>query len=143
MKISNIGAAKGTSRTRRKDKAAGTADSFTDHLRSAEGEAPSAGGVTSSAVGSADTLLAAQATPDSTEGRSRRPAARYGEDLLDRLERLRLDLLDGAVSKDDLTNLARAVRTQSRDSDDPKINEILDEIELRVEVEIAKLTRDR
>jgi hypothetical protein len=34
------------------------------------------------------------------------------------------------------------VRAGKKKSDDPKLNEIVDEIELRAEVEIAKLTRD-
>jgi len=37
--------------------------------------------------------------------------------------------------------LAQSMRQQRRQSDDPQLNQIIDEIELRAEVEIAKLTR--
>jgi hypothetical protein len=39
--------------------------------------------------------------------------------------------------------LAQRLRQKRQQSDDPKLNAIIDEIELRAEVEIAKLTRDR
>ena len=35
----------------------------------------------------------------------------------------------------------QAIRQRRQRSDDPQLNEIMDEIELRAEVEIAKLTR--
>ena len=66
----------------------------------------------------------------------------YGDDLLNRLDDLRLAILDGVLSKDKLTELAHNLRQKRQNSDDPKLNEIIDEIELRVEVEVAKLTRD-
>jgi hypothetical protein len=34
------------------------------------------------------------------------------------------------------------MRAHRRETEDPNLNEIIDEIELRAEVEIAKLTRD-
>ena len=66
----------------------------------------------------------------------------YGDDLLNRLDDLRLAILDGVLSKDKLTELAHNLRQKRQNSDDPKLNEIINEIELRAEVEIAKLTRD-
>ena len=66
----------------------------------------------------------------------------YGDDLLNRLDDLRLAILDGVLSKDKLTELAHNLRQKRQNSDDPKLNEIINEIELRVEVEVAKLTRD-
>ncbi|HIM25535.1 MAG TPA: hypothetical protein EYM29_08005 [Rhodospirillales bacterium] len=66
----------------------------------------------------------------------------YGDDLLNRLDDLRLAILDGVLSKDKLTELAHNLRQKRQNSDDPKLNEIINEIELRAEVEVAKLTRD-
>ncbi len=40
-----------------------------------------------------------------------------------------------------LVDIAQMMRTQRQTTDDPRLNEIIDEIELRAEVEIAKLTR--
>ena len=50
-------------------------------------------------------------------------------------------ILVGAVAKDKLVEIAQIMRARRQKVDDPKLQEILDEIELRAEVEIAKLTR--
>ncbi|MDA1090901.1 MAG: hypothetical protein O3A85_11400 [Proteobacteria bacterium] len=65
----------------------------------------------------------------------------YGNDLLSHLDGLRMAILDGVLSKDKLTELAHNLRQKRQNSDDPRLNEIIDEIELRAEVEVAKLTR--
>ena len=48
----------------------------------------------------------------------------------------------GTVSKDRLADLAQQMRQKMQEIDDPKLIEIINEIELRSEVEIAKLTRN-
>ena len=66
----------------------------------------------------------------------------YGEGVLDRLDQIRHGLLVGAISKNELAELARTLRAGRQRSDDARLNDIIDEVELRAEVEIAKLTRD-
>jgi len=63
------------------------------------------------------------------------------KELLDKLEDIRLGLLLGAIPKDNLSDLAHRMREKKQQVDDPGLLEIIDEIELRAEVEIAKLTR--
>lgn len=90
-------------------------------------------------------LLAAQevgAADDAISGRQRRGRLmRRGEDMLDRLEELRLGLLLGAIPKDRLMDLARTVRQRREQGPDRQLDALLDEIELRAEVELAKLAR--
>src|SRR5512132_3708606 len=69
--------------------------------------------------------------------RGRRPLR--SRSLLDRLAELRLDLLNGGVPAARLHALAHALRSSRRLSGDPRIDVVLEEIELRVEVEVAKL----
>jgi hypothetical protein len=68
-------------------------------------------------------------------GRSKRRA----EDILDRLEELRLGLLAGTIPRDRLESLEQIVREHRDQVADPRLGEILDEIELRARVELAKL----
>jgi Class II flagellar assembly regulator len=75
---------------------------------------------------------------DTDEG-DRGAAGRYGTDLLDRLTELRMDILEGRVSASRLAELAYVIRTDRPRYGDLRVDEILDAIELRVEVEIAKL----
>jgi hypothetical protein len=67
---------------------------------------------------------------------------RRGDDILERLDEIRRDILAGAVSRARLENLSQMLRTRRATIADPKLLEIIREIELRAEVEIAKLTRD-
>lgn len=89
-------------------------------------------------------ILAAQsvgvegAGPDYQERKRR---AQRGAELLDRLEELRRGLLLGSIPKDRLGDLARMVREKRERGADAVISRLLDEIELRAEVEIAKLSR--
>ena len=65
----------------------------------------------------------------------------YGDDLLERLDDLRIGILLGRFSKEKLAELAQRLRQKREQSDDPNLNDLLSEIELRAEVEIAKYTR--
>ena len=91
------------------------------------------------AVQSVDAILALQSADDALDG-ARRSVAR-GEDLLDRLEDLRRTLLLGTVSRDRLESLARLVESRRDRVADPQLAELLDEIDLRVQVELAKYLR--
>ena len=89
-----------------------------------------------------ESILSVQVMQDAGDQESRKQSKQYGLELLDRLDEIRDGLLVGAISKDKLMELAQSMRQQRRKSDDPQLNQIIDEIELRAEVEIAKLTRD-
>ncbi len=89
-----------------------------------------------------DALLALQEVPDSTDGRSK-GLARANE-MLDLLEEVRKGILLGAISESNLRNLADMARNQRQNTDssldsDERLRDILDDIELRAEVELAKL----
>ena len=61
--------------------------------------------------------------------------------LLDNLEEIRQEIIFGSVSKDKLIEISRLVKQKDVETNDEKLKEILAEIELRVEVELAKLVR--
>ncbi|MFQ5785916.1 MAG: flagellar assembly protein FliX [Alphaproteobacteria bacterium] len=88
-------------------------------------------------VGAVDGILAAQEVADATEGRSR--GIGRGHDILDRLDEIRLGLLTGSIPHDRLVRLHRQVREHRETVNDPRLAAILDEIELRASVELAKL----
>ncbi|HEY9078901.1 flagellar assembly protein FliX [Magnetovibrio sp.] len=146
MKIGNVDQSKGVDRSKRKKGVSGGGSSaFADQLRGASG-----GGETSSTEGAVtdsvtlsgvDALLAMQEVGDATDGRARKQAQSYGEDLLDRLTALQDALLRGAIPKENLMEMAKRIRTARVKVQDPKLNAILDAIELRAEVEIAKYAR--
>ncbi|NQW12134.1 MAG: flagellar assembly protein FliX [Alphaproteobacteria bacterium] len=127
----------GIARVRRADKsgkAGGTA--FADILGSTEATDQTAGPSTTSGV---DAVFAAQDVGD-REGHARQARDR-AEMMVARLEDIRNGLLMGSISESKLEQLATAARSQREAFDDPRLTEILDDIELRARVELAKLGR--
>lgn len=107
----------------------------------AAGAASGAAGVVRSAgvtgVASLDALIALQDVGGPLE-RRRRAVNRAGR-ILDVLDEVKVALLDGALPPAALDSLMRAVKEQREGTDDPKLEGVLDEIETRAAVELAKL----
>ena len=137
MKIDRVSNVSNTAARRRAR--AGKSDGFSEVLSSqSEPSVPASvsGGAT---VGPVDGLLALQEVSEDPGGRSR--GRRRGEELLDRLEELRLGLLGGGLPMAALERLTLMVAEKRGKVDDPRLTEILDEIEVRAAVELAKLGR--
>jgi hypothetical protein len=86
-----------------------------------------------------DALLALQDVGGPLE-RKRRAVGRAGR-MLDVLDEVKVALLDGELSGADLERLRRAIRDERAGTDDPALEAVLDEVELRAAVELAKLER--
>jgi hypothetical protein len=84
-------------------------------------------------------LLALQSQDDVAERRRR--AAKRSTTLLDQLDEIRIAILGGGVSRDQVSALAATLRDYRDQVDDPALSAILDDVELRAEVELAKLQR--
>lgn len=84
-----------------------------------------------------DALLSIQELPDALTGRRR--ALQRGSSLLDRLDDLRLGLLAGIVPRERLQQLAELAHSVRDGVDDARLAELLDQIDLKVAVELAKL----
>ena len=91
-------------------------------------------------VGDVASLLALQAiaAPDPRERRRR--TVRRGHDLLDVMEGVKLDLLGGGVPVDRLERLV-ALLGRHEPSGDERLDALIDDIELRARVELAKYGR--
>jgi hypothetical protein len=84
-----------------------------------------------------DYLLALQGVEDPLHGRKKK-VLMLARTLLDELEEVKGDLLAGQVSPDRLNNLMVMV-AQARERSEPGLDSLLDDIDLRVRVELAKL----
>lgn len=89
-----------------------------------------------SAVTDVSALMALQGVEDVTERRRR--AIRRGGGLLDRLEELKLALLMGEAGEVALDRLTRTLREERPVDADAELNNLLDQIDLRAAVELAK-----
>lgn len=111
---------------------------FANSLSQAAGGSSAAGGATPvGPVGALDAVVAVQSVDDATTGRRR--AARRGKDILDQLDRLRVALLTGQLEAEQIRRLAALVESRRDGVDDPALSAVLEEIDLRAQVELAKL----
>lgn len=92
-------------------------------------------------VSSIDALLALQSVGGPLE-RRRKAVGRAGR-ILDVLDEVKIALLDGAIAPDSLNRLLGAVQDQREATEDPRLESVLDEIETRAAVELAKLEQLR
>lgn len=84
-----------------------------------------------------EALLALQDFENPAERRSR--SVRRAGRLLDELDGIKIALLGGELSQAQLEGLGRAIREQRAATDDHALEGLLDEIETRAAVELAKL----
>lgn len=137
MKIDRFSGPKSTSTSRSDRTSKSGGGGFARAL--AGGPSQSAAPAGSSPVQALNALLAVQEVDDATQGRGR--ARRRAESLLDRLEELRLALMLGEVPLEQLERLAGVMAERGEKVNDPKLAQIINEIEIRVAVELAKRGR--
>jgi len=108
---------------------------------SEQGESRPAGGSSSlRTVGGIDALIALQGVPGVEDpGERRRHAVKRGRVALDALDELKVGLLGGTLTPATLTRLHSAAASLKDGTGEPGLDGVLGEIELRVEVEIAKM----
>jgi len=103
---------------------------------SASGPSATTSASAPSAVADVSALMALQGVEDVTERRRR--AIRRGGGLLDRLEELKLALLSGEAGEGALERLTRTLREERPVDGDAALNGLLDQIDVRAAVELAK-----
>ena len=93
----------------------------------------------SAGIASVDVLLAAQATEDPAQKASRQRMQKRASDILDELNNLKMAMLTGEVTIGHMVSIADVVASHRETINDPELSSILDEIDLRAHVELAKL----
>jgi hypothetical protein len=122
---------------RRVVKTTESSESFSTHLDAPE-ETESTSAASATEMGLVDGVIGLQEVDDAATRASRGKVR--AESILSELDDLRLDLLTGALSREKLYRLVRLVKTRRASVSDDNLSEILDEIDLRAQVELAKYT---
>ena len=117
----------------RKDVRQSGGPGFTLSTDRASGTASAAPNAPLTAPGS---VLALQEVEDPGDGRRR--ATERGHDMLDELENLRLAMVEGWLSEGALRRLSSMVGSNTYEVDDERLAGVLQDIELRAAVELAK-----
>lgn len=79
----------------------------------------------------------------SDEEINRQKAMQHGKTVLQALEQLHRDLLFGTIPEATLHRLEGVIAKKRETFTDPRLSQLLDEIELRAAVELAKLQRNQ
>lgn len=93
---------------------------------------------TATPIGLTGSLLSVQTVDDAVARRAK--GLRRGHAILDHLDEIRAGLLAGLIPKGQLNGLIRAIQSARSSVSDPRLAEVLDEIDLRAQVELAKLS---
>ncbi len=125
----------------RKRGASSSVSSFSDILDAsgADDTAPALQTADVAQTASVANMLALQEL--SGEEVNRKKLAQQGKSMLDVLESLRRQLLIGAIPAHMMHDLDRQLAQQKHTVSDPALIDIIEEIELRVAVELAKLQK--
>jgi MoaA/NifB/PqqE/SkfB family radical SAM enzyme len=88
-------------------------------------------------ISSVDAVVGMQEITDDTK--DERGAKNRANLILDKLEDIRMGLLLGEIPKSNLEELSKVLKVARENSVDSKLLEIIDDIELRAKIELAKL----
>ena len=138
MKIDKTGGASGPSKSKKKDKSSSAGGASFKDMIAGGADAP-ASTQQSQSISSVDALLAVQAAEDPTERAAKKRMKTRAHDILDQLEGIRMKLLTGQLTVGDVIDVAGVVAAHRERIKDPELTALLDEIDLRAQVEIAKM----
>lgn len=147
MKVDGPGSTRAASSTKKTSKANKSGGAGFARAMNAGAQEEAAGAAVSGTgpAGAVDALLALQQVDDvagnATGGGSNAQGQAWGRELLDLLDEIRTGLLIGAIPRHDLQRLAESVAKKQGDVADPRLADILSEIEVRARVELAKYQR--
>lgn len=139
MKIQGPSNIQKTGKAKKADKAAESESSFGDFVASGTQQASQAS--SSQSIAKVDVLLAVQGAEDPTERAAKQRMRNRANTLLNELDKLKNALLTGGLTLGHCIDIADVVASHRERVSDPGLTSILDEIDLRAQVEIAKIRK--
>lgn len=137
MKIQGPGKTQGTSKTDKKKGASESDESFGDFMsKGTEGAGATS---TTQSIAKVDALLAVQGADDPTARAAKQRMRKRSSDLLDELDKIRMAMLGGTLTVGHMVDIADVVASHREKITDPTLTSIMDEIDLRAQVELAKM----
>lgn len=138
MKIEGPDKAREAAAAKKKDKA-GKADGSFGGLLQTGGSSSAAPTAAPSSIAMVDVLLAVQGADDPAQRAARKRMVSRADDVLNLLDNIRMSLLMGNLTVGQVIEIADVVASHREKVMDPKLTAILDEIDLRAQIEIAKM----
>ncbi len=137
MKVQGPGQAQGATNSKKTGKTDKGDSHFGDFLTSGPSSSESAS--QASAIGTVDSLLALQGAEDPTARSARRRMKERASVILNELDKMRLAMLTGRLTVGHMIDIADVISSHREKILDPGLTSIMDEIDLRAQVELAKM----
>lgn len=110
---------------------------FSQYMTSGTQGAASASATQS--IAQIDALLAVQGAEDPTQRAAKKRARIRADNILDKMDQIRLAMLGGNLTVGHMVDVADVIASHRDKIDDPALSAIMDEIDLRAQVELAKM----
>lgn len=114
---------------------AGSVD-FSQYIKSGQ---ESSAVSTAMTITNVDSLLAVQAAEDPAGRAARKHMRERSDRIIDGLEKIRLAMLTGNLTVGHMIDIADVVASHREKIQDSRLTDIMDEIDLRAQVELAKM----
>jgi hypothetical protein len=137
MKVEGPNRTSQADQTRKKDKVSSGGGSFGKMVAGETSETQ--GSAASQSIASIDSLLAIQGADDPAQRAARKRMRHRADTLLNELDRIRMGLLSGSLTVGHVIDIADVVASHREKIMDPQLTAILDEIDLRAQIELAKM----
>ena len=137
MKVRGPGGTQGPSKTKKSADKSATDGSFGALM--AGGSEPAAATTNTQSIAQVDALLAIQGAEDPTQGAARKRMRHRAGQVLNALDKIRDSLLGGTLTVGAMIDVADVVASHREKITDPGLTSIMDEIDLRAQVELAKM----
>jgi len=108
-------------------------------LGDSSGTSGEAHSVINAGITSIDALLSAQTSEDPAQQKCRKRMQDRAEYILDKLHDLKIAMLTGSTTVGHMVSIADVVASHREKITDPELSTVLDEIDLRAQIELAKL----
>tara|TARA_R110002095_G_scaffold199091_2_gene178764 strand:- start:530 stop:973 length:444 start_codon:yes stop_codon:yes gene_type:complete len=138
MKVGGTKGPNSTSKSKRSSSSQGenTVD-FSQYVTG--GTAQATGASATQSIAQLDVLLAVQEVEDPTQKAAKKKAHIRADTILENLEQIRIKMLCGELTVGHMIDVADVVASHRDKIDDPKLTSVMDEIDLRAQVELAKM----
>jgi hypothetical protein len=137
MKVQGPGKTDKASQSKKKGAASQSDGTFSDMV--AAGAQKSSGAAPTQSIARVDALLAVQEVEDPTQGAARKRMHKRADDILNELDTIRIAMLGGNLTVGHMIDVADVVASHREKITDPTLTALMDEVDLRAQVELAKM----
>ena len=139
MKVEGSKGTQGTSKTKKASQGSSSDDVDFSQYINLGGAQESTGAAATQSIAQLDVLLAVQGADDPAARAAKKRVRERASNILSELEKIRVCMLTGSLTVGHMIDVADVVAGHRDKIHDPQLTALMDEIDLRAQVELAKM----